>query len=167
MFCHGAEVGGCEIRGYGDHPLHIVALVLADGGAFCHFSQVAEEDGLAFAVSDWNILGLFEGVHLRLRNLDLNLVGHATVWIGPIVWHNKSAGRSGRHERAGHFGHFDAHESCAFPINGDIHGRIIEGLSELHIAQRRNFLQPLPNFSRELTIGREVRSAYGDFNRSG
>ena len=85
------QVRAADIGGHGYHPLHIVAFVLADGGALGDVRDVAEQDRLAVPIEDWNVFSLFNRVHIVLWNLHLDLVGHTTVRIGPIVRHDKPA----------------------------------------------------------------------------
>jgi len=47
FFGDGAEVGAGDVGGDGNHALHVVALVLANGGAFGDFGDVAEERGVS------------------------------------------------------------------------------------------------------------------------
>src|SRR5204862_3114122 len=99
LLVHTTQIGPGNISRHGHHALHIVAFVLTNGGALLYAGEVAQENRFAITVTDWQVLGLFDGSEVRLRDLHLTLVGDPAVRIGPIVWNHKPAGGSGSDER--------------------------------------------------------------------
>ena len=92
-----------------------------------------------------------------LRNLDLDLVGDAAVGIGPVERLRETAGRRGRRQRARHVIRLHAHHPGPLAIQRHIHGRIIERLAELHVAQECSRL----SFSRTLSAKARSLSRFG------
>ena len=88
---HAAQIRAADVGGHRYHSLHVVAFVLTDGGAFGDVCDVAEQNRLTVAISDRNVFSFFGRVHVILRNLHLDLVGHTAVWISPVVRHDKPA----------------------------------------------------------------------------
>ncbi len=76
-------------------------------------------------------------IHLIGRHLHLHLVADAAFRVGPEDRHHEAARRGGRHQRAGHVGR--RHAALAGPLAVQLHGhgRIVERLHELQVAQAR------------------------------
>src|SRR5205823_4110833 len=133
---HTAQVRTPEVGGHGYHPLHVVAFVLADGGALGKVGDVAKQNRLAVAIGHRDVPSFFNRVHVVLWDLHLNLVSHTTIRIGPIVRDHKAARRCGGDEGPRDFRHLHPHEPGALAIHHDVHRWIIQCLSELHVTKR-------------------------------
>ena len=137
------QIRAADVGGDRYHALHVVAFVLTDGGALGDVCNVAEQNRLAVAVSDRNVFRLFNRVHIVLWNLHLDLVGDTTVWVGPVVGHDKAAGRGGRDERAREVFHRQPAAARAGQLAIQLHGDrgVIERLAELQVAECGNFFE--------------------------
>ena len=160
LFGHAAQIYSRSVSRHRDRSLHIVAFVLACRSAFRHAGNVAQQNRLPIPVHHRKVLRLFHRVHFRLWNLHLNLISHSAVRVSPIIRHHKPARGSRRYQRTRHFGHLHPHQPGPFAVHSHIDRRIVQRLAELHVAQRRNFLQLLPNLASEFPVRRQIGAAH-------
>ena len=125
-----------DVRRQADHALHVVAVVLAGHGPGPTVATSRSKSGAPpdagrgssrpRPASPCPGRGSRPAPGSRCRS-----------WVGPVVGHDEPAGRRGRDHRARDLGHRDAAHPGFLAVDLDPHGRIIERLNELEVAERR------------------------------
>ena len=121
-----AQVLSGDVRRDGDRALHVVPVVLPDGGGGGDGSDVLEQQGPAVPQRERHVPELFERRHPRLRDLDLHLVGDPGRGIGPVHGRRVAAGRRGRGQRPRDLHRLDAQDAGLLTVEGDLDGRVVQ-----------------------------------------
>jgi hypothetical protein len=122
-----AQIRLVDVRGHGDHPLHVAPVELAEGLARAQRGDVAKERGYGRAVLVHRDSGhVFDGAHPDLRKLHLHLIGDPRGRVGPVDRSGEPARPGYRCESPADVG--DAHVELggALAIDVDAERRILE-----------------------------------------
>ena len=165
----GAEVDVVEIGGDADDTDEIVAFVLAGGGAGCEAGDITQEDGLAAGCGrrDRDVAEVFEGVGLRLGNLDLEAHADTAAGVGPVVGGCETAGGCRGDEGTRDIARADTEEAGAFAVDLDVDGGEIERLGDVDVAEIRKCAEFGGDFFGKLAARGERRPADGDLDGGG
>ena len=159
-----SQVRAGDVRRQADHALHIVAVILAGHGSRIDRGDVAEQERRGTLPLDRDRLDLGQRVQRLVGDLDLHLVADAGLGVGPVVGHNEPAGGRGRDHGASDLGHRDAAQPGFLTVDLHPHGRIIERLDELEIAQRWNTGQLGPDLLGKGPVLHEVGAVDRDLH---
>ncbi len=111
---------------------------------------------------------IVEAGHPRLRHLDLHLERDAGARVGPVVRRDEPARRRRRGERSTDLVDGDTELPGHLAVHVHLNRRVVERLSELQIAQRRNpaRARPAPS-SANARLAAKSGPVIGDFDRRG
>ena len=117
--------------------LHVVASVLADDRAFGDLRHVAQQKAHALVVEDRHISRLLPANPSALAELGLEVGRRRHYWGRPSNWARQTGWTSwGRHQgRIATRRHPHSHQPGLLAVHLHVHGRIVQGLAELDIAQ--------------------------------
>src|SRR5689334_17501730 len=111
-----------------------------------------------------NVFDILNRGHVRLWNLDLDLICNARSRVSPIVWRDEPARRSCRQERPAHDGSRYAKLSGPLAVYVDVDARIVQRFVVLQVPQRWNLCDLRSEFCGEGAIRSEVRSSHIDLD---
>ena len=144
--------------------LVVVIVVLPDHGAGLDAAEVAQQLRGAVAAGDRHVAQILERAQPMLRDLHLHRVGNAARACPEDPLRVAAGGGRGG-ERLDHIVLRHAEEPGALTVHLDPHGRVLQRLTELHVAQHAERCELLADAQRVSVIGAQIRTDGIDLDR--
>ena len=141
-------------------------MIFPDDIAVVHLSHVPQQRMRSGARCDGNPLNVLDRGHLRLGNLHLDLISDTGFRVSPVIGNDKPARRRCGEERAAYAGCGHSQLPGTFPVNVDVHARIVERFVVLKVAECVNLGEFAANLFGERPARPKVRPTHVDFHWS-